>query len=253
MNEFFSTKANLHALIGYSFYPSSSGNKLNSLSDLSPETPISDISSWNEIDEKAEHVNILDSYALVSSTVQVPIKFSFIGRLSASPGYHFIKIAHRLKDLRESDTNDNKELYERTFFGQKSITEGVIGYDGPDSTEIIGQFIDFEDEKQINAGESFTRMNSFYIRFDLVGNIGQKPKFIERLSFLDILQVSKVPFYELSLQYISGMNMLTNLNVNLSDEFGISLTHLSKNSALNTGNWMPDSKLWLGVNYRANF
>ena len=49
------------------------------------------------------------------------------------------------------------------------------------------------------------------------------------------------------------MNMLTNLNVNLSDEFGISLTHLSKNSTLDTGNWMPDSKFWLGLNYRANF
>ena len=105
----------------------------------------------------------------------------------------------------------------------------------------------------VKDGESYTRMNSFYIRFDLVGNIGQKPKFIERLSFLDVLQVSKVPFYEFSLQYISGMNMLTNLNVNLSDEFGISLTHLSKNSTLDTGNWMPDSKFWLGLNYRANF
>ena len=47
--------------------------------------------------------------------------------------------------------------------------------------------------------------------------------------------------------------MLTNLNVNLSDEFGISLTSLAKNSTLDTGNWMPDSKLWFGINYRANF
>ena len=142
-----------------------------------------------------------------------------------------------MKDTRKEAIDNNQELYERTFYGSKSV---------------LGDSIVFS-EPQMKDGESFTRMNSFYIRFDLVGNIGQKPKFIERLSFLDFLQVSKVPFYELSLQYISGMNMLTNLNVNLSDEFGISLTHLSKNNTLDTGNWMPDSKFWLGLNYRANF
>ena len=135
-------------------------------------------------------------------------------------------------------------MYERTFYGQKSFSTAS------DSGGVESVVFD---AMSIKDGESYTRMNSFYIRFDLVGNIGQKPKFIERLSFLDVLQVSKVPFYEFSLQYISGMNMLTNLNVNLSDEFGISLTHLSKNSTLDTGNWMPDSKFWVGLNYRANF
>ena len=201
-------------------------------------TPITDVSAWELIDDKTEHVNILDSYALVASTVQVPIKFSFIGRLSASPGFHYVKIAHRLKDTRPEAIDNNQELYERSFYGNIST---------------IGDSLVVFNEQEMKGGESYTRMNSFYIRFDLVGNIGQKPKFIERLSFLDVLQVSKVPFYEFSLQYISGMNMLTNLNVNLSDEFGISLTHLSKNSTLDTGNWMPDSKFWLGLNYRANF
>ena len=224
-------------MIGFTFYPSSSGNKLNSLKDLSESTPPNDVSAWEEIDQQTEHVNILDSYALVASTVQVPIKFSFIGRLSASPGFHYFKIAHRLKDTRKEAIDNNQELYERTFYGSKSV---------------LGDSIVFS-EPQMKDGESFTRMNSFYIRFDLVGNIGQKPKFIERLSFLDFLQVSKVPFYEVSLQYISGMNMLTNLNINLSDEFGISLTSLAKNSTLDTGNWMPDSKFWFGINYRANF
>ena len=189
------------------------------------------------IDDKTEHVNILDSYALVASTVQVPIKFSSIGRLSASPGFHYVKIAHRLKDNRQEAIDNNQELYERSFYGDIDTGDSLVVFD----------------ELQMKDGESFTRMNSFYIRFDLVGNIGQKPKFIERLSFLDVLQVSKVPFYEFSVQYISGMNMLTNLNVNLSDEFGLSLTKLSKNSALDTGNWMPESKFWFGINYRANF
>ncbi|MFL3006692.1 MAG: cadherin domain-containing protein [Candidatus Neomarinimicrobiota bacterium] len=234
IDNLFSTKTNLHALVGFSFYPSSSGVKLNSLSDLSPS---SDDSSWEGMIDSTKNINILDSYALVASTVQVPIKFSFIGRMSASPGYHYIKVAHRLKDSRQIAIDNNQELYERAFYGQKLSA---------DSLEVFAQ-------NQMEDGESFTRMNSFYIRFDLVGNIGQKPKFIERISFLDFLQVSKVPFYEFSLQYISGMNMLMNCNVNLSDEFGLSLMRLSKNSALESGNWMPESKFWFGINYRANF
>ena len=247
INNLFSTKTNLHALIGFTFYPSSSGNKLTTLMDIADTlvTPRTDVSAWDLIDNKTEHVNILDSYALVASTVQVPIKFSFIGRLSASPGFHYVKIAHRLKDSRD-EAIKNQELYERSFYGNISTKTGIDANGDPFEYKVF-------DEPQMKDGESFTRINSFYIRFDLVGNIGQKPKFIERLSFLDILQVSKVPFYEFSLQYISGMNMLTSLNVNLSDEFGISLTSLSKNSALDTGNWMPDSKFWLGINYRANF
>ena len=102
-------------MIGFTFYPSSSGNKPNSLKDLSEGTPLNDVSAWEEIDEQTEHVNILDSYALVASTVQVPIKFSFIGRLSASPGFHYVKIAHRLKDTRQEAIDNNQELYERTF------------------------------------------------------------------------------------------------------------------------------------------
>ena len=244
IDNLFSTKTNLHALVGFSFYPSSSGNKLSSLQGLSLDTPLTDVSSWDEIDENTEHINILDSYALLASTVQVPIKFSFIGRLSASPGYHYIKVAHRLKDSRPEAIENKQELYERTFYGQKSFST-ALDSGGVESVVF--------DAMQMKDGESYTRMNSFYIRFDLVGNIGQKPKFIERISFLDFLQVSKVPFYEFSLQYISGMNMLMNCNVNLSDEFGLSLTRLSKNSTLDTGNWMPESKFWFGVNYRANF
>jgi len=233
----FSTKTNLHAMIGFSFYPSSSGNKLYHISDLSPSTPATDVEVWNEVDDKTSNINILDSYALIATTVQVPIKFSFIGRLSASPGYHYLKIAHRLKDARQIALDNNQELYERTFYGQTiSGADSVI----------------FTKEDLNNEGESFTSLNSFYIRFDMVGQIGQKPKFLERISYLDFLQVSKVPFYEFSLQYLSGLNMLFNCNINLSDEIGVSLTRLSKNNSLK-GNWMPESKFWFGINYRANF
>ena len=69
---------------------------------------------------------------------------------------------------------------------------------------------------------------------------------------MDFIQLSKVPFYELSFQLISGMNTLTSLNLNISDSFAVSLSRLSKNSELN-GNWMPESQLWIGLKYRGNF
>jgi len=210
----FSTKADFHGLIGFTFYPSSSGKKLLSPADLESDS--------------TTNLNILDSYALMATTVQVPIKASFIGRLSAAPGFHYMKVAHRLKDTRKQAITDGQELYERAYFDDNEVTE-------------------FNDD-----GNSFTRLNSFYIRFDLLGQIGQKPNFIEKLSFLDFIQISKVPFYEFSFQYITGLNMIYTLNLNLSDVFGVSITGLKKNADLK-GHWMPDSKFWVGLKYRANF
>ena len=204
----FSTKADFHGLIGFTFYPSSSGKKLLSPADLESDS--------------TTNLNILDSYALMATTVQVPIKASFIGRLSAAPGFHYMKVAHRLKAIT------GQELYERAYFDDNEGTE-------------------LNDD-----GNSFTRLNSFYIRFDLLGQIGQKPNFIEKLSFLDFIQISKVPFYEFSFQYITGLNMIYTLNLNLSDDFGVSITGLKKNADLK-GHWMPDSKFWVGLKYRANF
>ena len=213
----FSTKADFHGLIGFTFYPSSSGKKLLSLAALE-----SDSTKWKTIADSTTNLNILDSYALMATTVQVPIKASFIGRLSAAPGFHYMKVAHRLKAIT------GQELYERAYF------------DDNESTELN------------DDGNSFTRLNSFYIRFDLLGQIGQKPNFIEKLSFLDFIQISKVPFYEFSFQYITGLNMIYTLNLNLSDVFGVSITGLKKNADLK-GHWMPDSKFWVGLKYRANF
>ena len=210
----FSTKADFHGLIGFTFYPSSSGKKLLSPADLESDS--------------TTNLNILDSYALMATTVQVPIKVSFIGRLTAAPGFHYMKVAHRLKDTRKQAITDGLELYERAYFDDNEVT------------------------KLNDDGNSFTRLNSFYIRFDLLGQIGQKPNFIEKLSFLDFIQISKVPFYEFSFQYITGLNMIYTLNLNLSDDFGVSITGLKKNADLK-GHWMPDSKFWVGLNYRANF
>ena len=219
----FSTKADFHGLIGFTFYPSSSGKKLLSLAALE-----SDSTKWKTIADSTTNLNILDSYALMATTVQVPIKASFIGRLTAAPGFHYMKVAHRLKDTRKQAITDGQELYERAYFD------------------------DNEDTEDNDDGNSFTRLNSFYIRFDLLGQIGQKPNFIEKLSFLDFIQISKVPFYEFSFQYITGLNMIYTLNLNLSDVFGVSITGLKKNADLK-GYWMPDSKFWVGLKYRANF
>ena len=216
----FSTKTDFHGLIGFTFYPPSSGEKLLSLNMLEPDT-----AKIQTVIDSTENINILDSYGLVAATVQVPVKMPFFGRLTAAPGYHYIKVAHRLKDKRKKAIKNGQEMYERTFS---------------------------DDETDLNEGNSYTRLNSFYIRFDLLGHIGQKPNIIEKLSFLDFIQLSKVPFYELSLQYISSLNMILTLNLNVSDNFGVSLTSLSKNSSLK-GNWMPDSNFWFGLNYRANF
>ena len=214
IDNLFGTRTSLHGLIGFTFYPSSSGEKLESLSGVfnNPETEI-------------ENINILDSYALAATTVEVPVKLPSVGRITASPGFHYLKMAHRLKDTSQ----DTIDLYDRTFYLEADETEG-----------------DFTDKN------SFTRLSSFYIRFDVVGTIGEKPKFIERLSFMDFIQLSRVPFYELSLQFISGLNMTYRFNLNITDGIGISFSGLSKNSDLK-GNWMPDSKFWFGLNYRANF
>ena len=230
IDNLFSTKASLYGLVGFSFYPSSSGNKLDSLIDI-PD-------AQNDILEETKNINILDSYALVGTTVEVPLSLPTVGRLTASPGFHYLKVAHRLKDNRDEAIDNNQQLYDRTFYDQKFTFN--------DSLNIYTQ-------KSLNdEGNSFTRLTSFYIRFDLTGRIGEKPNFIEKISFLDFIKVNKVPFYEISLQYISELNVLSTLNINLNDQVGLSFTRLSKVDELK-GNWMPDSKLWFGFNYRANF
>ena len=229
IDNLFSTKASLYGLVGFSFYPSSSGNKLDSLIHI-PDVQ-------NDILKETKNINILDSYALVGTTVEVPLSLPTVGRLTASPGFHYLKVAHRLKDNRDEAIDNNQQLYERTFYDQKFSNDSLNIYT----------------QKSLNdEGNSFTRLTSFYIRFDLTGRIGEKPNFIEKISFLDFIKVNKVPFYEISLQYISELNVLTSLNINLNDQVGLSVTRISKVDELK-GNWMPDSKYWVGFNYRANF
>ena len=110
-----------------------------------------DTANIQTVVDSTENLNILDSYALVASTVQVPVKMPFIGRVTAAPGYHYIKVAHRLKDKRKKAINSGQEMYERTFSAE---------------------------DTDLNEGNSYTRLNSFYIRFDVMGHIGQKPNIV---------------------------------------------------------------------------
>ena len=229
IDNLFGTRTSLHGLIGFSFYPPSSGEKLSTLDSLS-----SSFTDAQEIMDKTENINILDSYALAATTVEVPVKLPSVGRITAAPGFHYLKIAHRLKDSRQEAIDSNQDLYDRTFYNQ-ALSSGVFSQ------------LPLNDE-----GDPFTRLSSFYVRFDVVGKIGEKPKFIERLSFMDFIQVSKVPFYEYSLQFISGLNTIHRFSLNVTDDIGLSISTLSKNGDLK-GNWMPDSKFWFGLNYRANF
>ena len=171
--------------------------------------------------DKTENINILDSYALAATTVEVPVKLPSVGRITAAPGFHYLKIAHRLKDSRQEAIDSNQDLYDRTFYNQ-ALSSGV-----------------FSELPLNDEGDPFTRLSSFYVRFDVVGKIGEKPKFIERLSFMDFIQVSKVPFYEYSLQFISGLNTIHRFSLNVTDDIGISISTLSKNGELKR-NKMPD-------------
>ncbi|MBL51263.1 MAG: hypothetical protein CMG57_04835 [Candidatus Marinimicrobia bacterium] len=230
----FATKADFHGLMGFTFYPSSS-KKLSS-PDL-----LADTTKWQAVEDSTVNLNILDSYALIATTVQVPIKVPFIGRFTATPGYHFIKVAHRLKDTRIQAIDAGQDLYERTFFNQV--------YTAPVDSNSTGSYTY---ESLNDEGNSYTSLTSFYFRFEITGQIGQKPNFIERLSFMDFIKISKVPFYEFSFQTITGLNSIWSIDLNVSDEIGISFTGLSKNADLK-GDWMPENKFWFGLNYRANF
>ncbi len=223
----FGTKSSVHGMVGFTFYPSS-GNKLASIEQINQGKP-DDKKYGNDELKKLKNINILDSYVLMATSVEVPIKLPSVGRVTATPGLHYIKIAHRLDDTNNSDEN----LYERTFYSQ--------------SLDTSWSQISLNDE-----GNSFSKLSSFYIRFDVIGNIGEKPRLIERISFLDFINLSRVPFYEVSFQYISSLNFLMSVNLNITDNFGFSLTNLAKNKDLK-GDWIPDSKFWFGLNYRANF
>ena len=159
-------------------------------------------------------------YALMAATVEVPLKLPFFAKMHATPGLHYLKIAHR--------TRSEEGLYDRTFYESKS------------------KVFDIEDSR------SFSRYWSLFIRFDILGKIGQKPEFLERVKYFDFININNVPFYELSFQLISSINTITTLNLNIYDNLAVTITSYNTTGDIQ-GKWLPNKNIWFGLKYRGKF
>jgi len=214
----FSTRAAFHAQLGFSFYPRS---------DAEVVDEISDFKKYGITDSVNKFVNILDMYALMATTFELPIAIPYVAKVNASPGISYIKIAHRALKVDE----DKKSYYKRNFY---------------DYNEETKKYYRYED------GKSSTRNFGVYARFDFLGEIGQKPDFIERVSFFNFVRISRVPFFEYSFQWISSLNTLSSLTININDNVGFSITNYSTSPSLK-GDWLPEKNIWLGFRYTGEF
>ena len=210
IDNMFSTRTDFHALMGFSFYPKTIGGMVQDTVFFNTDT----------IEQDDRFLNILDMYALMATTVAVPIQLPFFAKMTATPGLHYLKVAHR--------TRGEKGLYERNFFLS--------------DTNVV----------DIDEGRSFSRYTSFYIRFDILGNIGEKPEFLERVKYFDFININNVPFYELSFQLISSLNVITTLNLNIYDNLAFTITSYSTTGEIQ-GDWLADKNIWVGFKYRGNF
>ena len=214
----FSTRAAFHAQLGFSFYPRSDAEIIDEISDFK---------KYGIVDSVNKYINMIDMYALMATTFELPIVIPYVAKVNASPGISYIKIAHR--SLKVDD--DKKTYYERNFY---------------DYNEETKKYNRYED------GKSSTRNFGVYARFDFLGEIGQKPDFIERVSFFNFVRISRVPFFEYSFQWISSLNTLSSLTININDNIGFSITNYSTSPSLK-GDWLPKKNIWLGFRYTGEF
>ena len=218
IDNMFSTRAAFHAQLGFSFYPRSDADVIDDISDFK---------KYGIVDSVNKYVNILDMYALMATTFELPIAIPYVAKVNASPGISYMKIAHR--SLKVDD--DKKSYYERNF------------YEYDDETKKYKRYED---------GKSSTRNFGVYARFDFLGEIGQKPDFIERVSFFNFVRISRVPFFEYSFQWISSLNTLSTITINVNDNVSFSVTNYSTASSLK-GDWLPKKNIWLGFRYTGEF
>ena len=162
-------------------------------------------------------------YALFTTTFEAPVKMPSISRVTFTPGLHYIKVAHRIKD------RDSK-LINRTFYGY-----------------------DYENKSYLLYGDgdrSSTKEFGLYGRVDLMSNIGVIPSFLQKYEFLNFINISKVPLFEVSLQHITKLNTITSFAVNINDNVSLSLTTYSTHSGGTVkGGWLPKGNIWLGIRY----
>ena len=218
IDNMFSTRAAFHAQLGFSFYPRSDADVIDDISDFK---------KYGIVDSVNKYVNILDMYALMATTFELPIAIPYVAKVNASPGISYMKIAHR--SLKVDD--NKKSYYERNF------------YEYDDETKKYKRYED---------GKSSTRNFGVYARFDFLGEIGQKPDFIERVSFFNFVRISRVPFFEYSFQWISSLNTLSTLTLNVNDNVSFSVTNYNTASSLK-GDWLPKKNIWLGFRYTGEF
>ena len=210
IDNMYSTRTDFHALMGFSFYPKTIGSPIKNTNFFNTDT----------MKKEDRYINILDMYALMATTVEVPLQLPFFAKMTATPGLHYLKVAHR--------SRGEEGLYDRTFYqsGSKVI--------------------------DIDEGRSFSRYWGLFFRFDILGNIGQKPELLERVKYFDFINISDVPFYEISFQLISSLNTVTTLNLNIYDNLAFTITRYNTTGDIQ-GGWLPDKNTWFGLKYRGNF
>ena len=118
----FSTRAAFHAQLGFSFYPRSDAEIIDDISDFK---------KYGIVDSVNKYINMIDMYALMATTFELPIVIPYVAKVNASPGISYIKIAHR--SLKVDD--DKKTYYERNFYDYNEETKKYNRYeDGKSST-----------------------------------------------------------------------------------------------------------------------
>ena len=216
IDNMFSTGSTFHAQMGFSFFPRSTR--------IASDTTFF---KKNNIEDDNQYVNIIDMYALFTTTFEAPVKMPSISRVTFTPGLHYIKVAHRIKD------RDSK-LINRTFYGYDYDNKSYLLYGDGD--------------------RSSTKEFGLYGRVDLMSNIGVIPSFLQKYEFLNFINISKVPLFEVSLQHITKLNTITSYAVNINDNISLSMTTYSTHSGGTVkGGWLPKRNIWLGIRYRSQF
>ena len=212
INNMFSTTADFHAQMGFSFFP------------YSDDAAVADTTFFKQqkISDEYQYVNIIDMYGLFAASFDAPIRLPKISKVTLSPGLHYLKVAHRT-------WQENAEtLLNRTFY------------------------IDNNDNQQNFMNETdYSKYLGLYTRVDLISELGKRPAFLDNYEFLEFIQIDKAPFFELSFQFISDLSLIRTFTMNLKDELSLSLTHYKANDSIK-GSWTPKSHFFLGFKYTSN-
>ena len=149
INNMFSTTADFHAQMGFSFFP------------YSDDAAVADTTFFKQqkISDEYQYVNIIDMYGLFAASFDAPIRLPKISKVTLSPGLHYLKVAHRT-------WQENAEtLLNRTFY------------------------IDNNGNQQNFMNETdYSKYLGLYTRIDLISELGKRPAFLDNYEFLEFIQ-----------------------------------------------------------------